>query len=176
MLAPVRGLTSKSGSYAAGGGITRHFVRGRRGLGREDSPQPWLPATRGEKCAFVGTGTPRPVLQLVPRGRINEKQTRSIKYQLTIVRGARRTRRWSMISLAEASSPSNAMPFSWAQPARQNPCVYHDGRKLHPSGARGRFDNVVDLIDRPEIESSNARQGRIAEHLTPDGVHGNTAI
>jgi len=34
------------------------------------------------------------------------------------------------------------------------------------SGARGRFYNVVDLVNRLEIETRNARQGRIAEHLT----------
>ncbi|GEC15753.1 DNA replication protein DnaC [Nitrobacter winogradskyi] len=34
------------------------------------------------------------------------------------------------------------------------------------SGARGRFYNVVDLVDRLEIETRNGRQGRLAEHLT----------
>jgi DNA replication protein DnaC len=34
------------------------------------------------------------------------------------------------------------------------------------SGARGRFYNLVDLVDRLEIETRNGRQGRIAEHLT----------
>jgi len=34
------------------------------------------------------------------------------------------------------------------------------------SGARGRFYNVVDLVNRLEIETRNGRQGRIAEHLT----------
>jgi hypothetical protein len=33
------------------------------------------------------------------------------------------------------------------------------------SGARGRFFNVVDLVNRLEIETRNARQGRLAEHL-----------
>src|SRR6266478_4496126 len=32
--------------------------------------------------------------------------------------------------------------------------------------ARGRFYNVVDLVNRLEIETRNGRQGRIAEHLT----------
>ena len=39
------------------------------------------------------------------------------------------------------------------------------------SGARGRFYNVVDLVNRLEIETRNGRQGRIAEHLTLDGLH-----
>jgi DNA replication protein DnaC len=34
------------------------------------------------------------------------------------------------------------------------------------SGARGRFYNVVDLVNRLEAESRNARHGRIADHLT----------
>jgi DNA replication protein DnaC len=33
------------------------------------------------------------------------------------------------------------------------------------SGARGRFYNVVDLVNRLEAESRNARQGRIADYL-----------
>jgi DNA replication protein DnaC len=32
--------------------------------------------------------------------------------------------------------------------------------------ARGRFYNVVDVVNRLEIETRNGRQGRIAEHLT----------
>jgi DNA replication protein DnaC len=34
------------------------------------------------------------------------------------------------------------------------------------AGARGRFYNVVDLVNRLEIETRNGRQGRLAEHLT----------
>ena len=34
------------------------------------------------------------------------------------------------------------------------------------SGARGRFYDVVDLVNRLETETRNGRQGRIAEHLT----------
>jgi hypothetical protein len=34
------------------------------------------------------------------------------------------------------------------------------------SGARGRFYNVVDLVNRLETESRNGRQGRLADHLT----------
>src|SRR5205814_3708757 len=34
------------------------------------------------------------------------------------------------------------------------------------SGARGRFYNVVDLVNRLESEARNARQGRLADHLT----------
>ena len=34
------------------------------------------------------------------------------------------------------------------------------------NGARGRFFNVVDLVNSLEIESRAGRQGRIADHLT----------
>ena len=34
------------------------------------------------------------------------------------------------------------------------------------SGARGRFYNVVDLVNRLETETRNGHQGRLAEHLT----------
>jgi DNA replication protein DnaC len=33
-------------------------------------------------------------------------------------------------------------------------------------GACGRFYNVVDLVNRPETETRNGRQGRLADHLT----------
>ena len=39
-------------------------------------------------------------------------------------------------------------------------------RSCIQSGARGRFYNVVDLVNRLETETRNGRQGRIAEHLT----------
>jgi DNA replication protein DnaC len=34
------------------------------------------------------------------------------------------------------------------------------------SGARGRFFNVVDLVNRLEAEARNGRQGRMADYLT----------
>ena len=44
------------------------------------------------------------------------------------------------------------------------------GRRGGGSGnhrrARGRFYNVVDLVNRLEIEARNGRQGRLADHLT----------
>jgi DNA replication protein DnaC len=33
-------------------------------------------------------------------------------------------------------------------------------------GACGRFYNVVDLVNQPETETRNGRQGRLADHLT----------
>ena len=34
------------------------------------------------------------------------------------------------------------------------------------AGARGRFYNIVDIVNRLETEARNGRQGRIADHLT----------
>jgi hypothetical protein len=39
-------------------------------------------------------------------------------------------------------------------------------RSLIRNGARGRFFNVVDLVNRLETEARAGRQGRIADHLT----------
>src|SRR6266446_6380960 len=74
---------------------------------------------------------------------INEKQARSIKYQLTIAK----------LPLAK-----DLEDFQFeGTPINQT---------LVNDLARGRFYNVVDLVNRLEIETRNGRQGRIAEHLT----------
>src|SRR6202008_2100983 len=39
-------------------------------------------------------------------------------------------------------------------------------RSCSRAGTRGRFYNVVDLVNRLETEARNARQGRLADHLT----------
>ena len=39
-------------------------------------------------------------------------------------------------------------------------------RAVCSGGARGRFYNFVDLVNRLETETRNGRQGRLAEHLT----------
>ncbi len=39
-------------------------------------------------------------------------------------------------------------------------------RSLIRNGARGRFFNVIDLVNRLETETRAGRQGRIADHLT----------
>jgi DNA replication protein DnaC len=39
------------------------------------------------------------------------------------------------------------------------------GRALIRGGARGRFYNVVDLVNRLEAESRAGRGGRLADHL-----------
>jgi len=111
---------------------------------------------------------------------IAEKQARSIKYQLTVAK----------LPLAKdieefdfTGTPINeALVRDLATGrfiAEQRNAVLIGGtgtgkthmaiaiaRSCIRSGARGRFYNVVDLVNRLEIETRNGRQGRIAEHLT----------
>jgi len=60
-----------------------------------------------------------------------------------------------------ASLPSSATPCRSGHGDRQDPPRHR--QKLHRSGARGRF---YDLVDRLETETRNGRQGRLADHLT----------
>ena len=108
---------------------------------------------------------------------IAEKQARSIKYQLTIAK----------LPLAKdidfTGTPVNDPLIrdlaSGAFVADQRNVVLVGGtgtgkshlaiaiaRALIRNGARGRFFNVVDLVNRLETETRAGRQGRIADHLT----------
>src|SRR5437016_2868896 len=111
---------------------------------------------------------------------ISEKQARSIKYQLTIAK----------LPLAKdfddfefEHTPINETLVnelasgSFIAQQRNAGLVGGTGTgKIHlaiaiarsciRSGARGRFYNVVDLVNRLETETRNARQGRLAYQLT----------
>ena len=111
---------------------------------------------------------------------ISEKQARSIKYQLTVAK----------LPLAKdiedfdfAGTPVNESLIrdlaGGAFVADQRNVVLVGGtgtgkshlaiaiaRSLIRNGARGRFFNVVDLVNRLETETRSGRQGRIADHLT----------
>jgi DNA replication protein DnaC len=114
------------------------------------------------------------------RAEISEKQARSIKYQLTVAK----------LPLAKdiedfdfAGTPVNEALIrdlaAGAFVADQRNVVLVGGtgtgkshlaiaiaRSLIRNGARGRFFNVVDLVNRLETESRSGRQGRMADHLT----------
>ena len=111
---------------------------------------------------------------------INEKQARSIKYQLTIAK----------LPLAkdlddfqfEGTLINETLVRDLAGGefiAQQRNAVLVGGtgtgkthlaiaiaRSCIRAGSRGRFYNVVDLVNRLEIETRNGRQGRIADQLT----------
>jgi DNA replication protein DnaC len=111
---------------------------------------------------------------------INEKQARSIKYQLTI---AKLPLAKDISDFQFEGTPINQTLVNDLAGgdfiAQQRNVVLVGGtgtgkthlaiaiaRSCIRSGARGRFYNVVDLVNRLETETRNGRQGRLAEHLT----------
>ena len=111
---------------------------------------------------------------------INEKQARSIKYQLTI---AKLPLAKDLNDFHFEGTPINQTLVNDLAGggfiAQQRNVVLVGGtgtgkshlaiaiaRSCIRSGARGRFYNVVDLVNRLETGTRNGRQGRIAEHLT----------
>src|SRR5450432_3197935 len=111
---------------------------------------------------------------------INEKQARSIKYQLSI---AKLPLAKDLDDFQFDGTPINETLVNDLAGggfiAQQRNAVLVGGtgtgkshlaiaiaRSCIRGGARGRFYNVVDLVNRLETETRNGRQGRIAEHLT----------
>src|SRR4030042_5912137 len=111
---------------------------------------------------------------------ISEKQARSIKYQLTI---AKLPLAKDLAGFQFAGTPINEMLVhdlaGGGFIAQQRNAVLIGGtgtgkthlalaiaRSCIRAGARGRFYNVVDLVNRLETEIRNGRQGRLADHLT----------
>jgi DNA replication protein DnaC len=123
---------------------------------------------------------PQRIIGDLLRAEINEKQARSIKYQLGIAK----------LPLAkdldgfqfEATPINNTLVSDLASGAfiaQQRNVVLIGGtgtgkthlaiaiaRRCIRSGARGRFYNVVDLVNRLETETRAGRQGRMADHLS----------
>jgi DNA replication protein DnaC len=111
---------------------------------------------------------------------INEKQARSIKYQLTI---AKLPLAKDLDDFQFEGTPINETLVRDLAGgefiAQQRNAVLVGGtgtgkthlaiaiaRSCIRAGSRGRFYNVVDLVNRLEIETRNGRQGRIADQLT----------
>jgi DNA replication protein DnaC len=114
------------------------------------------------------------------KAEINEKQARSIKYQLTI---AKLPLAKDLDDFEFADTPINETLVKDLAGggfiAQQRNVVLVGGtgtgkthlaiaiaRSCIRSGARGRFYNVVDLANKLEAEARNGRQGRLADHLT----------
>ena len=123
---------------------------------------------------------PQRVVGDLLKAEISEKQARSIKYQLTI---AKLPLAKDLADFQFEDTPINQTLVNdlagGAFFAQQRNVVLVGGtgtgkthlaiavaRSCIRSGARGRFYNVVDLVNRLETESRNARQGRLADHLT----------
>src|SRR3984957_11281814 len=114
------------------------------------------------------------------KAEINEKQARSIKYQLTI---AKLPLAKDLDDFEFAGTPINETLVNDLAGGgfitQQRNAVLIGGtgtgkthlaitiaRSCIRSGARGRFYNVVDLVNRLETETPSGRQGRLADHLT----------
>jgi DNA replication protein DnaC len=111
---------------------------------------------------------------------INEKQARSIKYQLTIAKlplakdlndfhfegtPINQTLVNDLAGGGFISQQRNVVLVGGTGTGKSHLAIAI-ARSCIRSGARGRFYNVVDLVNRLETETRNGRQGRIAEHLT----------
>ena len=111
---------------------------------------------------------------------INEKQARSIKYQLTI---AKLPLAKDLDDFQYEGTPINQTLVNdlagggFIAQLRNAVLVGGTGtgkthlaiaiaRSCIRAGSRGRFYNVVDLVNQLEIETRNGRQGRIADQLT----------
>jgi DNA replication protein DnaC len=114
------------------------------------------------------------------KAEISEKQARSIKYQLTI---AKLPLAKDLDDFHFEGTPINQTLVSdlagGAFLAQQRNVVLVGGtgtgkthlaiaiaRSCIRSGTRGRFYNVVDLVNRLETENRNGRQGQLADRLT----------
>ena len=141
----------------------------------------------GMRAAFdelVADGLKRqhPVQRIIGellKAEIAEKQARSIKYQLTV---AKLPLAKELAEFEFAGTPINEGLVrdltAGAFLANQRNAVLVGGtgtgkshlaiaiaRSCIRAGARARFYNVVDLVNRLEAETRGGRQGRIADHL-----------
>jgi DNA replication protein DnaC len=110
---------------------------------------------------------------------INEKQARSIKYQLSIAKlplakdldgfqfdgsPINETLVRDLAGGGFLDQQRNAVLIGGTGTGKTHLAIAI-ARSCIRSGSRGRFYNVVDLVNRLEAETRNARQGRIADHL-----------
>src|ERR1700729_907633 len=123
---------------------------------------------------------PQRVVGDLLKAEISEKQARSIKYQLTIAKlplakdlddfrfdgtPINETLVRDLASGEFIAQQRNAVLIGGTGTGKTHLAIAI-ARSCIRSGARCRFYNVVDLVNRLEIETRNGRQGRIAEHLT----------
>ena len=122
---------------------------------------------------------PRVVGDLL-KAEVDEKTARSIKYQLTIARlplakdiddftfegtPINQTLVRDLASGAFLAEQRNAVLIGGTGTGKTHLAIAI-ARACIRRGARGRFFNTVDLVNRLEAEARQSRQGRIADHLT----------
>jgi DNA replication protein DnaC len=111
---------------------------------------------------------------------ISEKQARSIRYQLTIAKlplakdlddfrfdgtPINETLVHDLAGGGFIAQQRNAVLVGGTGTGKTHLAIAI-ARSCIRSGVRGRFYNVVDLVNRLETETRNGRQGRLADHLT----------
>ena len=122
---------------------------------------------------------PQRVIADLLTAEINEKQARSIKYQLSIAKlplakdldgfqfdgtPINETLVRDLAGGGFLDQQRNAVLIGGTGTGKTHLAIAI-ARSCIRSGSRGRFYNVVDLVNRLEAETRNARQGRIADHL-----------
>jgi DNA replication protein DnaC len=111
---------------------------------------------------------------------VSEKQARSIRYQLTIAKlplakdlddfqfegtPINQTLVRDLAGGTFLAQLRNAVLVGGTGTGKTHLAIAI-ARSCIRGGARGRFYNVVDLVNRLETETRNGRQGRLADHLT----------
>jgi len=114
------------------------------------------------------------------KAEIAEKKARSIKYQLTIAKlplakdiddfdfddtPVNQAHIRQLATGAFLTEQRNAVLIGGTGTGKTHLAIAI-ARACIRSGARGRFFNVVDLVNRLEAEARQARQGRLADYLT----------
>ena len=95
---------------------------------------------------------------------IAEKQARSVRYQMTI---AKLPLAKDLTEFDFAGTPINeGLVLVGGTGTGKSHLAIAIARALIRSGTRGRFFNVVDLVNRLETETRGGKQGRMADNLT----------
>jgi DNA replication protein DnaC len=126
---------------------------------------------------------PQRIIGDLLKAETSEKQARSIKYQLTIAKlplakdldgfefrdtPINETLVKDLAGGGFITQQRNAVLVGGTGTGKSHLAIAI-ARSCIRSGVRGRFYNVVDLVNRLEAETRAGRQGRLADHLTRMG-------
>ena len=120
---------------------------------------------------------PQRVIADLLEAEINEKKARSIKYQMTIAKlplakdiddfdfdAAARNDVRDLAAGGFLEQQRNVVLIGGTGTGKTHAAIAI-ARACIRHGARGRFFNVVDLVNKLEAEARSGRQGRLADHL-----------